>query len=121
MPLKDKDIEKFKKELEALRIQLTQSVIEVNEEVKEIDASKEYSPRQADEGTDDFDKTINFEVSHTEMEMIKQIDRALEKIEEGTYGICDLSGKDIPKARLEALPYASLTVESQEKMEKGIT
>ena len=50
----------------------------------------------------------------------RQIDRALEKIEEGTYGVCDISGEEIPLKRLEAIPYAAMTVAAQEKMEKGL-
>ena len=54
------------------------------------------------------------------MSIVRQIDRALDKIEEGTYGICDITGKDISKARLEAIPYATMTVDAQEKYEKGL-
>ena len=51
--------------------------------------------------------------------MLRQIDRALEKIDENTYGICDLSGEEIPLKRLEAIPYATMTVKAQEQLEKG--
>ena len=52
--------------------------------------------------------------------MIKQIDNALERIEEGTYGICEITGEQISKKRLEAIPYATMTREAQEKIEKGL-
>ncbi len=67
-----------------------------------------------------FEKTLSLEVSTKEFSILHQIDRALEKIEEGSYGICDLTKKEIPKARLDAIPYATMTVEAQEKMEKGL-
>lgn len=120
MPLKAEELERVKKKLEHLKNQITRSIQEAKEGVKEFDESKGYSQHQADEGTDDFDKTISLEVSNKELTILKQIDRALEKIQEGTYGICDLSGKEIPKARLEAIPYATMTVDAQEKLEKGI-
>ncbi|MBN2479332.1 MAG: TraR/DksA family transcriptional regulator [Parachlamydiales bacterium] len=120
MALKQNEIEKFKIELLELREKISGAINEAKEEVKELDESKGYSQHQADEGTDDFGKTINMEVSNKEYGIIKQIDRALVKIEEGTYGICDISGKEIPLARLKAVPYASMTVESQEKVEKGL-
>ena len=120
MPLKPEEIKKFKEDLLKLRFKITGNIKEAKEEVKELDESKGYSQHQADEGTDDFGKTINMEVSNKEYGIIKQIDRALEKIEEGTYGICDISGKEIPKARLLAIPYATMTVDSQEKFEKGL-
>ncbi|MCB1083694.1 MAG: TraR/DksA family transcriptional regulator, partial [Simkania sp.] len=78
------------------------------------------SQHQADEGTDDFGQTISIEVSSKEQGIIRQIDRALEKIEEGTYGVCDVTGDEIPLKRLEAVPYANMTVSAQEKIEKGI-
>jgi len=120
MALQPSEIESFKKQLLELREKITGSINGAKEEVKELDETKGYSQHQADEGTDDFGKTINLEVSNKEYLIIKQIDRALAKIEEGTYGICDISKKEIPKARLLAIPYATMTVDAQEKMEKGL-
>ena len=120
MPLKKEEVEKFKQRLEDLKKQISQSLLDTTEAVKEIDETKGYSQHQADEGTDDFDKTISLEVSNKEFSVLKQIDRALEKIGDGTFGLCDLTGKEIPKARLEAIPYATMTVDAQEKLEKGL-
>lgn len=50
---------------------------------------------------------------------IKDIERALQKIDEGTYGLSDASGEPIPKARLEVAPEAILTVEEQGRRETG--
>ncbi|MFN0065815.1 MAG: TraR/DksA family transcriptional regulator, partial [Chlamydiales bacterium] len=55
-----------------------------------------------------------------DFEILRQIDRALEKINEETYGICDITGDDIPLPRLEAVPYATMTVKAQENFEKGL-
>lgn len=120
MPLKKSQIEAFKKRLEGLRAEMTKMVQETSEDVKTEAWSKGYSQHQADEGTDDFDRTINLQLTDKEIKILKQIDRALEKIEEGTFGICDISGKEIPLKRLEAIPYALMTVEAQEKFEKGL-
>ena len=119
MALKKREIEVFKKRLEELKIQMTQFVIEASEEVKSNEDKRGYSQHQADEGTDDFDRTININLSDQEMKVLKQIDRALEKIEEGTYGVCDMSGEDIPIKRLEAVPYATMTVKAQEELENA--
>ncbi len=89
MPLKKHEIAQFKKRLLELRAQLAQSLHGTTKEVVEPDQSKGYSQHQADEGTDDFVKNINLEVTNKEMTILRQIDRALEKIEEDTYGICD--------------------------------
>jgi DnaK suppressor protein len=120
MALKKADIEKFKKRLEEMRDQMTHLIRDTTEDVKSADETKGYSQHQADEGTDDFNRTITLEVTSKEFDILRQIERALEKIEDGTYGICDISGDEIPMARLEAIPYASMTVQSQDKFEKGL-
>jgi DnaK suppressor protein len=120
MVLKKSEVEHYKQELLKLKAQLTNNIQDSKEEVKELDESKGYSQHQADEGTDDFGKTITMEVSNKEYIILRQIDRALQKIKEGTYGICDISKKEIPKKRLDALPYANMTVQAQEEMEKGL-
>ncbi len=120
MPLKKADIARFKERLEEMKKQMTQLVRGVTEEVKTPDQSKGYSQHQADEGTDDFTRVISLEVTSKEFSILRQIDRALEKIEENTYGVCDITGEDIPMPRLEAIPYATMTVKAQEKFEKGL-
>ncbi len=120
MALKKSDIAKFKKRLEEMRAQLTQSLKGSTAEVKTPDEGTGYSQHQADQGTDDFDRTISLEVTTREYTLLRQIDRALEKIEEGTYGYCDVTGEEIPLPRLEAVPYATMTVKAQEKLEKGL-
>jgi DnaK suppressor protein len=120
MGLKKADIARFKKRLELLREQMTQSVRGASENVKTPDESRGYSQHQADEGTDDFDRTITLELTNKEFSILRQIDRALEKIEENTYGICDITGEEISLPRLEAVPYATMTVKAQEKFEKGL-
>lgn len=120
MPLSQKEVEKFHKRLLELKNQMTTLVKGSTELVRTADESKGYSQHQADEGTDDFNRIINLEVSSKEFSILKQIDRALEKIEDGTYGQCDITGDDIPVKRLEAIPYACMTVQAQEKFEKGL-
>jgi DnaK suppressor protein len=120
MPLKKSDIERFRNRLLELRSQYTNLVRHVTEDVKSTDESKGYSQHQADEGTDDFDRSISLQVSDEEFKILKQIDRALQKIEENTYGICDITNEEIALARLEAIPYATMTVKAQEMLEKGM-
>jgi DnaK suppressor protein len=120
MPLKKTEVTKFKKILEELRGQLLHTLQSSTQEVKTPDEATGYSQHQADEGTDDFDRTISLEVTSKEYHLLRQIERALEKVDEGTYGVCDLTGTDIPIKRLEAIPYATMTVQAQEKLEKGL-
>jgi len=120
MPLTKTDVQKFKKRLEELRNQITLALSNCTAEVKKPDEATGYSQHQADQGTDDFDRRISLEVTSQEFQVLRQIERALEKITEGSYGVCDISGEEIPKARLEAMPYATTTVKAQEKLEKGL-
>lgn len=52
-----------------------------------------------------------------EQEILHQIDHALDRIEEGAYGICEITGKPIPVERLRAIPWATTTVEAAEQLE----
>jgi DnaK suppressor protein len=120
MSLKKNEIARFKKRLEEMKAQMSLLASSVTKEVKMPDESKGYSQHQADEGTDDFDRSISLQVSDEEFKILRQIDRALEKVEDGTYGMCDITGEEIPLARLEAIPYAVVTVKAQEMIEKGM-
>lgn len=119
MPLTKKEIEEFRERLLELRAQHTQCFFGTASDVKSPDEARGASQHHADEGTDDFGRTISIEVTAKELTVLKQIDRALEKIEEGTYGMCDLTGEEISKKRLDAIPYATMTRDAQEKFEKG--
>lgn len=120
MALKKTDLVKFKKRLEDMRSHLTRSLKGSTAEVKTPDEATGYSQHQADQGTDDFDRTISLELTSKEYNILRQIERALEKMDENTYGVCDITGEEIPVARLEAVPYATMTVKAQEKYEKGL-
>jgi DnaK suppressor protein len=120
MALKKTQIAAFKKRLEELRDQINRMLKGSTAEVKTPDEATGYSQHQADQGTDDFDRTINLELTGNEYRTLKQIERALEKIDDGTYGVCDITGEEIPLPRLEAVPYAVMTVKAQERFEKGL-
>lgn len=120
MALKKADIARLKKRLEELHRQLSHSLKGTSAEVKQPEEGAGYSQHQADQGTDDFDRTISLEVTSREYSILRQIERALEKIDDNTYGICDITGQEIPLARLEAVPYATMTVKAQEQFEKGL-
>ena len=120
MGLKKNDVARFKKKLEEMREQLTHTLKGTTAEVKTPDEATGYSQHQADQGTDDFDRTISLEVTTREYNILRQIDRALENISENTSGIPDITGVEIPVAGLEAVPSATMTVKAQEQLEKGL-
>lgn len=120
MPLTKTEVARFRKELEILRAQILKTLEGTNAEVKTPDGATGYSQHQADQGTDDFDRAITLQLSDKEQHILKQIDRCFEKMEENSYGVCDLTNEEIPIKRLEAIPYATTTVKAQEMMEKGL-
>ena len=77
-----------------------------------------YSLHMADSGTDNFDRDFALSLLSSDQDAIYEIDEALKRIERNTYGICELTGKAIPKARLDAIPWARFTVEAQAQLER---
>ena len=77
-----------------------------------------FGMHQADAGSDAYDKDFALSLLSQEQDALYEIEEALKRIENGTYGVCEMSGKPIPPARLEALPFARLTVECQAEFER---
>jgi RNA polymerase-binding transcription factor DksA len=71
-----------------------------------------------DAGSDAYDRDFALSLLSQERDSLFEIDAALKKIQDGNYGLCEISGKPIPHARLEALPFARYTVECQAELEK---
>ncbi len=72
-----------------------------------------YSFHMADQGTDAMEREKAFMFAARDEKYLKQIDEALERIENGTYGICRETGKLISKERLKAVPTTTISVEAK--------
>jgi DnaK suppressor protein len=77
-----------------------------------------YSLHMADSGTDNFDRDFALSLLSADQDSVYEIEEALKRIEKKTYGICELTGKVIPRTRLEAIPWTRFTVEAQAQLEK---
>jgi len=77
-----------------------------------------FGMHQADAGSDAYDRDFALSLLSQEQDALYEIEEALKRVEAGTYGICEMSGKPIPHARLEAIPFARFTVECQTQIEK---
>lgn len=77
-----------------------------------------FGMHQADAGSDAYDRDFALSLLSQEQDALYEIDQALKRVELGTYGVCEMSGKAITKARLEAIPFARFTVECQSQLEK---
>jgi RNA polymerase-binding transcription factor DksA len=73
---------------------------------------------QGDAGSDAYDRDFALSVLAKEQDALYEIEQALRRIQSGSYGICEMSTRKIPQARLEAIPFARLTVECQAQWEK---
>jgi DnaK suppressor protein len=120
------------KELAAFKLMLLEKRQEIFRNVHEIegetlrksrlDASGDLSSmpiHMADLGTDNFQQEFSLGLMDSERRLIVEIDDALSRIEDGTYGICEGTGQPIAKARLEAQPWARYSVEYAKMIEKG--
>jgi len=113
-------IEQQRQRLEALRRQVLGGELEVN--ARRRDFTEEHGD-EAEEFEDQAQDSAIEEVRQAQHDVderrVQDILRALEKIDDGTYGYSDLSGDPIPKARLEAAPESVLTVEEEQAREGG--
>lgn len=77
-----------------------------------------FGMHQADAGSDSYDRDFALSLLSQEQDALYEIDEALKRIDLGTYGVCEMSGKAINQERLEAIPFTRYTVECQAQIEK---
>jgi len=79
----------------------------------------ERDPSLSDQGTDTFDREFALNQLSSEQDVLFEIDAAIRRLEDGTYGICEISLEPINIERLQALPYVRYTIATQSELEKG--
>ncbi len=107
---------KFYERLLELRDQLTRQMNGLAKESAQEMAG--YSLHMADSGTDNFDRDFALSLLSSDQDAVYEIEEALKRIEKNTYGICELTGKPIPRSRLEAIPWTRFTVQAQAQLER---
>lgn len=119
-------IERFKRLLLEKRREILRNVYEFEDETlrkSRLDATGNLSSmpiHMADLGTDNYEQEFALGLMDSERKLLREIDDALQRIEQGTYGICEGTGKAIPKARLEAQPWARYCIEYARMLEEGL-
>ena len=78
-----------------------------------------YSQHMADEGTDNFDRDFALSLVSNEQEALAEIEEAIGRIFDGTYGVCEITGEPIDKERLLAVPFTKHSLEGQQELEKN--
>jgi len=104
--------------LEGIRRMLLRDRAGIQEEERQWDEDGHYAPRDVEDVrahilAEDLDSVIDQQL----MRRLGSVERALEKVVEGTYGFCDATGERIPKGRLEAVPEAVYTIEAKRALE----
>lgn len=118
--LDEKFVRQQKERLEALKEELDRMRSGMEEDERErAEAEEDFTEHDSGDMsqslfTREMDSTIEGQVERR----LEDVERALQKIEEGTYGLSDESGEEIPKGRLEAAPEAIRTVEEQQRFER---
>ncbi len=119
-------IEHFKRVLLEKRREIVGNVTEIEDEAlkkSRTDAAGDLSSmpiHMADIGTDNYEQEFALGLMDSEMKMLRAIDDTLRRIEAGTYGVCEATGKPIAINRLEAKPWARYSVEYARKLEQGL-
>lgn len=118
----DPFIKKQKEKLLQLRDAMVDSMTGVAQDTLRARAegseASAFGMHQADAGSDAYDRDFALSLLSQEQDALYEIDEALKRIDLGTYGKCEMSGKPISRARLEAIPFARFTVECQSQLEK---
>jgi DnaK suppressor protein len=113
-------IEERRQTLVRLRMEILANVQGDEDEEAGINRESNGGPREYE---DDAQRLANLEVDGNliirSLERLARVDRALKKIEEGTYGLSDVSGRPIPRKRLEAVPEATCTLDEAEALERN--
>ena len=116
------EIEKFKALLLAKRSEILDNVTHMeNETLRKQRSDLSNMPiHLADAGSDTFELENTLGLVGSERRLLQEIDDALERIENNTYGICEGGAEPIPKARLKAIPWARYCVKCASLSEKGL-
>jgi DnaK suppressor protein len=113
--LTKKELDDFAARLRDERTELAEQLTTIEDQAfaatqSDISGDVGVDDESADAGTATFEREKELSIEQNVRDLIQKIDRALKRIDAGTYGICERCGKPIEKARLKALPYVDLCI-----------
>ena len=125
-PLTGKELEEYRELLMQRRRELLGSVSQMRSEA--LDKNRQdaagnlskFPTSPADLGSDNYELEFTLSLLESEQELLREIDDALERINQGIYGICEGTGEGIPRTRLKFEPWTRYTVEYASMLEKGL-
>ncbi len=121
-PFSDKELEHFKQLILDKRHNATEDIermhLQLEDSREQAENDSAYSFHMADAGTDAMEREKLYLMMARQQKFVGYLDRALERIENKTYGICKVTGKPIAKERLEAVPHTEISIEAKLKQKK---
>ncbi len=123
-PFTKKDLTDLRKRLEQERTELRRQFDDIEESTfgnaqSEISGEVSFDEEYADSGTFTFERERDLSLTNNIRDLMEKVDRALAKLDEGTYGLCERCGRPIEKARIKALPYATLCLKDKQAEERA--
>jgi len=122
--LSAKELDLFKKNVLKLRSELIEQIRDISENTlmksqKDISGDiSGYSLHMADMASDNYERDFNLNLVSSERKVLLEIEDALKRIDDKTYGVCSSCGKFISKSRLKAIPYARYCTKCKNKLEQ---
>ena len=118
--LADSTVERYKKKLEAERVRLRRLIEEYEQELREARLTESSSdrssePGNAEAGSMKFEYEKELSIEQNTLDLLGKVEQALERVDQGGYGICESCGSSIPVERLDVLPYTSFCVDCSRK------
>jgi DnaK suppressor protein len=113
--LTTKELDEIRGGLETERAQLQAQLEEIEASTfsatqSDLTGEMSFDDEYADAGSDTFEREKEMSLENNVRDLLGKVEKALERIDEGRYGLCERCGKPIEKARLKALPYANLCI-----------
>ena len=110
-----RELDDLRERLLAERVELQEQLATIEEQSfatsqSDISGEVSFDEENADAGTFTFERERDLSIENNVRDLLGKINRALARMDDGTYGICSRCGKPIEKARLKALPYADLCI-----------
>lgn len=120
--LTDEELEYFRKLILKKKGEALEDIDQMKSRLEDAQEQAEgYTYHMADSGTDAMEREMLYLMISRQQKFVGYLDRALERIKQKTYGICKITGKPIPKERLEAVPHTETTVEAKLEEKKKNT
>lgn len=116
------DLKKYREALEAERARLLEQIRRIDDRTAGRDrldsqvSAEDFDEPGGDAASDTLERTQAMAIGENFRDLLAYVEHALEKMDKGTYGLCDVCGKNIPKARLDFLPWATMCAECRKRL-----